>query len=71
VHTYTFLAKGKQLPIHVTVKERQERGFFFPRNTRYECKSNNTLHTRHFSTLEKLVCHLVVLQEKKDRMGIK
>jgi len=55
----------------VTVKERQERGFFFPRKTHYECKSHNTLHTSHFSTLEKLVCHLVVLQEKKDRMAQK
>lgn len=68
VHEFSFLAKGKQLPIHVTVKERQERGFFGPRAIRYECKNKNTLHTRHFSTLEKLVKHLVVLQENKDRM---
>lgn len=71
VHTYTFLAKGKQLPIHVTVKERQERGLLFPRAIRYECKSHNTLHTRRFNTLEQLVCHLVVLQDKKDRMHTK
>lgn len=71
VHTYTFLAKGKQLPLHVTVKERHERGLFFPRTIVYECKSHNTLHTRRFNKVDQLVCHLLAIQDKKDRMDKK
>lgn len=71
VHTYTFLAKGKQLPLHVTVKERQERGLFFPRTIVYECKNHNTLHTHRFTSIDKMVCHLLAIQDKKDRMNKK
>lgn len=67
VHTYTFLAKGKQLPILVTVKERHERGLFWPRTIVYECKSHNTLHTQRFTSVDKMICHLLAMQDKKDR----